>query len=77
MSQTDLANEPFGRLPFDESLTVPTVDGIDLYVEIVEPADGVDIRSAHASRRPVPSRRSCSCTASAWTWARSTSSAGS
>lgn len=43
MSQTDLASEPFGRLPFDESLTVPTMDGIELYVEIVEPADGVDI----------------------------------
>jgi pimeloyl-ACP methyl ester carboxylesterase len=43
MSQTDLVSEPFGRLPFDESLTVPTVDGIDLYVEVVEPADGLEI----------------------------------
>jgi pimeloyl-ACP methyl ester carboxylesterase len=43
MSQTDLANEPFGRLPFDESLSVPTTDGLDLYVEIVEPSDGVDL----------------------------------
>ncbi len=43
MSQNDLASEPFGRLPFDESLTVPTTDGLELYVEIVEPADGVDL----------------------------------
>jgi pimeloyl-ACP methyl ester carboxylesterase len=42
---TDLANEPFGRLPFDESLTVPTDDVVDIYVEIVEPADGVDLPS--------------------------------
>jgi pimeloyl-ACP methyl ester carboxylesterase len=42
MSQTDLASEPFGRLPFDESLTVPTSEGLELYVEIVEPSDEVD-----------------------------------
>jgi len=34
-------DEPFGQLPFDEALTVTTADGIDLHVEIVEPADGV------------------------------------
>ena len=44
MAENDLTGEPFGRLPFDESLTVPTPDGIDLYVEIVEPADGVDLQ---------------------------------
>jgi pimeloyl-ACP methyl ester carboxylesterase len=43
MSHTDLGSEPFGRLPFDESLTVSTADGIDLYVEIVEPTDGVEM----------------------------------
>jgi pimeloyl-ACP methyl ester carboxylesterase len=43
MTQSDLANEAFGRLPFDESLSVPTDHGLDLYVEIVEPADGVDL----------------------------------
>ena len=37
------ADEPFGRLPFDESMTVTTDDGVDLYVEIVEPADGVTL----------------------------------
>ncbi len=42
MSDTDLVNEPFGRLPFDESLTLPTEDGVDLYCEIVEPTDGID-----------------------------------
>jgi pimeloyl-ACP methyl ester carboxylesterase len=44
MAESDLTGEPFGRLPFDESLTVPTADGIDLYVEMVEPADGVDLQ---------------------------------
>ncbi len=43
MADTDLASEPFGRLPFDESLTLPTADGVDIHVEIVEPADGVDL----------------------------------
>lgn len=43
MVNTDLVNEPFGRLPFDESVTVPTEDGVDVYVEIVEPSDGVDL----------------------------------
>jgi Predicted hydrolases or acyltransferases (alpha/beta hydrolase superfamily) len=37
MSDTDLASEPFGRLPFDESMTVRTDDGVDIYCEIVEP----------------------------------------
>jgi pimeloyl-ACP methyl ester carboxylesterase len=31
------ADEPFGELPCDESLTVHTPDGIDLHVEIVGP----------------------------------------
>jgi pimeloyl-ACP methyl ester carboxylesterase len=35
------ADEPFGRLPYDESLRVVTADGVELHVEIVEPADGV------------------------------------
>jgi pimeloyl-ACP methyl ester carboxylesterase len=50
MSSTDLVSEPFGRLPFDESLTVPTSHGLDLYVEIVEPADGVDLPVGFAPR---------------------------
>jgi pimeloyl-ACP methyl ester carboxylesterase len=37
------AEEQFGQLPFDECLTVRTSDGIDLYVEIVEPSDGIDV----------------------------------
>jgi pimeloyl-ACP methyl ester carboxylesterase len=36
-------DERFGQLPFDESLTVTGPDGLDLYVEVVEPADGVDL----------------------------------
>ncbi len=43
MPDTDLANEPFGRLSFDESLTLPTPDGVDIHVEIVEPTDGIDL----------------------------------
>ncbi|NUO59113.1 MAG: alpha/beta hydrolase [Hamadaea sp.] len=35
------ADEPFGPLAYDEALTVTTADGVQLYVEIVEPADGV------------------------------------
>ena len=34
------ADEPFGRLPYDESLTV-AADGVDIYVEVLEPTDGV------------------------------------
>lgn len=30
------ADEPFDRLPYDESLTVTTADGTDIHVEIVE-----------------------------------------
>jgi len=37
------ADERFGQLPFDECLTVATSDGLELYVEIVEPADGLDV----------------------------------
>ena len=51
MADTDLASEPFGRLPFDESLTVPTADGVDIHVEIVEPADGVDLPFDYAAGR--------------------------
>jgi len=35
------ADEPFGRLPYDESLLVTTSDGIEVYVEVLEPNDGV------------------------------------
>jgi pimeloyl-ACP methyl ester carboxylesterase len=38
-----LAEERFGPLPYDECLTVRTDDGLDVYVEIVEPADGIDL----------------------------------
>jgi pimeloyl-ACP methyl ester carboxylesterase len=31
------ADEPFDRLPYDETLTVTTADGTDIHVEIVEP----------------------------------------
>ena len=37
------AAEPFGQLPLDESLLVPGPAGLDLYVEVVEPADGIDL----------------------------------
>jgi len=38
-----LVGEPFGELPYDESLIIPTHDGIDMYVEVVEPVDGIDL----------------------------------
>lgn len=31
------ADEPFGRLPYDETMTVTTEDGISIHVEIIEP----------------------------------------
>ncbi|HEY2671492.1 MAG TPA: alpha/beta hydrolase [Rugosimonospora sp.] len=37
------AEERFGHLPYDEVTTVTTADGLDLYVEIVEPDDGIDL----------------------------------
>ncbi|HEU0241356.1 MAG TPA: alpha/beta hydrolase [Micromonosporaceae bacterium] len=55
-SETDLASEPFGRLPFDESLTVRSDDGIDLYVEIIEPSSPLEAGTtpveAEAAPRP-------------------------
>jgi pimeloyl-ACP methyl ester carboxylesterase len=35
-----LADEPFGKLPFDEELTVTTPDGVDLHVEILDSDTG-------------------------------------
>ena len=32
------ADEPFGLLPYDETATVTTADGVELYAEIVNPA---------------------------------------
>jgi pimeloyl-ACP methyl ester carboxylesterase len=36
-------NERFGPLPYDECLTIPGGDSLDLYVEIVERSDGIDL----------------------------------
>jgi pimeloyl-ACP methyl ester carboxylesterase len=43
------AEEPFGALPYDESCTVTTADGTDLHVEIVEPADGLELDPGFAA----------------------------
>jgi pimeloyl-ACP methyl ester carboxylesterase len=53
MSESDLIGEPFGRLPYDESLTVRSDDGVDLYVEIVEPrvSDASDLTPEKPSGR--------------------------
>ena len=37
------ADEAFGSQAYDETLTVTTDDGVELYVEIVDPVDGVDL----------------------------------
>jgi pimeloyl-ACP methyl ester carboxylesterase len=37
------ADEQLGRQPYDESFTVTAPDGTDLYVEIVDPVDGVEL----------------------------------
>jgi pimeloyl-ACP methyl ester carboxylesterase len=44
------AVEPFGHLPYDETCTVTAPDGTDLYVEVVEPADGVELDADFAAR---------------------------
>ncbi len=38
-----LAAERFGPLPYDECLSLTTEDGLDVYVEIVERSDGIDL----------------------------------
>lgn len=52
------ADEPFGRLSYDEALRVPTQDGPDLYVEVVDPVDGIELEAdfadAVAAGQPVP-----------------------
>lgn len=42
------AEEPFGRLSYDEVLRVPTPDGPDLYVEVVEPVEGIELEADFA-----------------------------
>lgn len=37
------ADEKFGQQPYDEALTVTTPDGTDVYVEVVDPVDGVEL----------------------------------
>ena len=56
-SDDPYAEEPFTQMPYDESLMVTTEDGLDLYVEIVEPADGVYLDADFAEgvvERPAP-----------------------
>lgn len=43
------AEEPFGQLSYDEALAVPTADGLDLYVEIVESVDGIALEADFAA----------------------------
>ncbi|HEX6500232.1 MAG TPA: alpha/beta hydrolase [Micromonosporaceae bacterium] len=47
-------NEPFGRLPYDDAFTVPSVQDLDLYVEVVEPVGGVDLDLDFVPRSVVP-----------------------
>lgn len=42
-SDDPYVEEPFGQMSYDESLVVTATDGLDLYVEVVEPSDGVDL----------------------------------
>ncbi len=49
-----LAGVRFGQQPYDEALTVTAPDGTDLYVEIVEPVDGVDVEFDFEQPRPEP-----------------------
>jgi pimeloyl-ACP methyl ester carboxylesterase len=38
-----VTRDRFGPLPYDESLTIATDDDLQLYVEVVDPVDGVDL----------------------------------
>jgi pimeloyl-ACP methyl ester carboxylesterase len=38
-----LAGERFRPLPYDDAVMVPTDFGVDLYVEVVDPVDGIDL----------------------------------
>ena len=42
------ADEPFGRLSYDEAMRVPTPDGSDVYVEVVDPVDGIELEADFA-----------------------------
>lgn len=48
------AGEKFGQQPYDEALTVTAPDGTDLYVEVVEPVDGVELDLGYYPVRPEP-----------------------
>lgn len=51
------ADEDFGERPYDESCVITAPDGTDLYVEIVEPADGAELNpdlAAGALGGPAP-----------------------
>jgi pimeloyl-ACP methyl ester carboxylesterase len=43
------ADEPFDHLPYDEKLTVTVADGTDLHVEVVDPADGLELDADFAA----------------------------
>jgi pimeloyl-ACP methyl ester carboxylesterase len=48
------ADEPFGQLSYDESLTVAAGSGQECYVEIVEPADGIALEADFAAHPSIP-----------------------
>jgi pimeloyl-ACP methyl ester carboxylesterase len=45
------AEEPFGQLSYDESMTIAAPDGTPIYAEIVEPADGIALEDGFGSVR--------------------------
>jgi pimeloyl-ACP methyl ester carboxylesterase len=48
------AGVAFGQQPYDEALTVTAPDGTELYVEIVEPVDGVELDLGFDPGTPEP-----------------------
>lgn len=46
------AEEPFGQLSYDESLTIAAPDGTPVYAEIVEPSDGIALELSPARGSP-------------------------
>lgn len=47
-------DEEFGEQAYDEALTVTTADGTDLYVEVVEPTDGIELDAGFLDDEQVP-----------------------
>jgi pimeloyl-ACP methyl ester carboxylesterase len=53
-SDDPLAGEAFGRLSYDDALTVSVPDGPSLYVEIVDAVDGIELDASFGASQETP-----------------------